>query len=123
MFAVLGLAAVALLVVSAVLSIQAVPAARLSEDATIPAAFLGLATQPVVITVAVAGFAGTRLPRWFVHATTVGTSIALGVVVVLLVLSFADGGASVGWGLLATVAAAVAVVAAVRLSLLAHRER
>jgi len=123
LFAVLGAAAAVLLVVAAVASIQAVPAARAAQEATLPVAFLGLATQPIVVTVAVAGFARTRLPRWFRHATTVGTLAALAVVVVLLVGSFADGGAALAWGVLATVAAGVAAAAALRLSARARRDR
>ena len=42
-----------------------------------PNAFLGLITEAVVITIAVAGLAGVRFPRWFMFAAQVGYTLGL----------------------------------------------
>jgi uncharacterized membrane protein len=42
-----------------------------------PNAFLGLITESVVITVAVAGLAGVRFPRWFMFAAQIGYTLGL----------------------------------------------
>jgi len=42
-----------------------------------PNAFLGLITESVVITVAVAGLAGVRFPRWFMFAAQIGYTFGL----------------------------------------------
>ncbi|MGV8965944.1 MAG: vitamin K epoxide reductase family protein [Cellulomonas sp.] len=42
-----------------------------------PNAFLGLITESVVITVAVAGLSGVRFPRWFMFAAQVGYTLGL----------------------------------------------
>lgn len=52
----------------------------LSEQANLfgfPNAFLGLITESVVITVAVAGLGGVRFPRWFMFAAQVGYTLGL----------------------------------------------
>ena len=43
----------------------------------VPNAFLGLITESVVITVAVAGLAGVRFPRWFMFAAQIGYTLGL----------------------------------------------
>lgn len=50
---------------SAVLSCSTVANSWQAELLGFPNAFLGLMTEPVVITVAVAGLAGVKFPRWF----------------------------------------------------------
>jgi uncharacterized membrane protein len=42
-----------------------------------PNAFLGLITESVVITLAVAGLAGVRFPRWFMFAAQIGYTLGL----------------------------------------------
>ena len=42
-----------------------------------PNAFIGLATEPVVLTIAVLGFVGTKFPRWFMFAAQMGYLLGL----------------------------------------------
>ncbi len=100
LFATMGISAIICLIASAVLSVDAVllaadPGATLgcnisaaiscgavgiSPQANVlgfPNAFIGLATEPVVLTIAVAGFAGVRFPRWFMFAANVGYLLGL----------------------------------------------
>jgi uncharacterized membrane protein len=120
-------ASLASLVASFVLSIDAL---RIAEDPTIdlgcdinsviscgtvagawqasvlgfPNAFLGLVSEPVVITLAVAGLAGVRFPRWFMFAAQVFYSIGLGFAYWLYHQALFDIGALCPWCLLVTLA-------------------
>lgn len=69
-----------------------------------PNAFLGLVTEPVVITLAVAGLAGVRFPRWFMLAAQVVYTIGLGFAYWLFHQAMFDIGALCPWCLLITVA-------------------
>lgn len=64
--------------ISATLSCGTVGAAWQASVFGFPNAFLGLIAEPVVITIAVAGLAGVRFPRWFMF--TAQTIYALGLV-------------------------------------------
>ena len=120
-------ASVASLVASFVLSIDAL---RLAEDPTadlacnvndviscgtvagawqasllgFPNAYLGLVTEPVVITVAVAGLAGLRFPRWFMLTAQAVYTIGLVFAYWLFHQAMFDIGALCPWCLLVTVA-------------------
>lgn len=69
-----------------------------------PNAFLGLMTEPIVITIAVVGLTGIGLPRWFMR--TAQTIYALGLVLAywLLYQAVFEIGAVCPWCLLVTVA-------------------
>ncbi|MGZ5405684.1 MAG: vitamin K epoxide reductase family protein [Nocardioides sp.] len=69
-----------------------------------PNAFLGLVSEPVVLTVAVAGLAGVRLPRWFMLTAQVGYAVGLGLAYWLLHQAIFSIGAVCPWCLLVTVA-------------------
>lgn len=64
--------------ISATLSCGTVGAAWQASVFGFPNAYLGLIAEPVVITIAVAGLAGVRFPRWFMF--TAQTIYALGLV-------------------------------------------
>ncbi|PWD52271.1 vitamin K epoxide reductase [Serinibacter arcticus] len=63
--------------VNAALSCGAVARAWQAQVLGFPNAFIGLATEPVVLTIAVAGFAGVRFPRWFMFAAQIGYLLGL----------------------------------------------
>ncbi|WP_235866025.1 vitamin K epoxide reductase family protein [Serinibacter arcticus] len=100
LFATMGISAIFCLVASAVLSVEsfhlagnpeavfgcdvnaalscgAVARAWQAQVLGFPNAFIGLATEPVVLTIAVAGFAGVRFPRWFMFAAQIGYLLGL----------------------------------------------
>ncbi len=62
-----------------------------------PNAFIGLMGEPVVITLAVAGLAGVRFPRWFMLAAQAGITAGLGFAVWLFVQSYFVIGAICPW--------------------------
>lgn len=121
------IASVASLVASFVLSIDAI---RLAEDPTadlgcninaviscgtvagawqssllgFPNAFLGLVTEPVVITLAVASLAGVRFPRWFMLAAQVVYTVGLVFAYWLFQQAMFEIGALCPWCLLVTLA-------------------
>lgn len=64
--------------ISAKISCSAVAESWQSNLLGFPNAFLGLITEPVVITVAVAALAGVRFPRWFMN--TAQTFYTLGLI-------------------------------------------
>jgi uncharacterized membrane protein len=53
-----------------------------------PNAFLGLITQPVMITIAVAALGGVRFPRWFMLGAHVGFTLGLAFAIWLFVQSY-----------------------------------
>lgn len=67
-----------------------------------PNSFLGLMTEPVVITVAVAGLAGIRFPRKFMFAAQIGYTIGFIFALVLFGISFFVIQALCPWCLLVT---------------------
>lgn len=100
LFAIMGISAIACIIASAVLSIEAFhlaldPDTQLACDINgvlscgevakspqaqffgFPNAFIGLATEPVVLTIAVAGLCGVRFPRWFMFAAQIGYLLGL----------------------------------------------
>lgn len=100
LFATMAVSAIACIIASAVLSIESYHLA-LNPDAVFgcdvnaalscgevarawqaqvfgfPNAFIGLATEPVVLTIAVAGLTGVRFPRWFMFAAQIGYLLGL----------------------------------------------
>ncbi|SDC56682.1 Uncharacterized membrane protein [Sanguibacter gelidistatuariae] len=68
-----------------------------------PNAFLGLITEPVVITIAVAGLAGVRFPRWFMFTAQVIYLAGLAFAVWLFSQSMWVIGALCPWCLLITI--------------------
>ena len=63
--------------INAVVSCGAVAQSWQSHVFGFPNAFIGMATEPVVITIAVASLGGTRFPRWFMFAGQVGYLLGL----------------------------------------------
>lgn len=68
-----------------------------------PNAFLGLAAEPVVITIAVAGLGGVRFPRWFMFSAQVVYTIGVVFAYWLFYQSLFHIGALCPWCLLVTV--------------------
>ena len=121
------LSSLASLVASFVLSVEAL---RLAEDPTaelgcdinavlscgtvanswqasvlgFPNAFLGLIAEPVVITIAVAGLAGVRFPRWFMLGAQAVYTIGFAFAYWLFHQAMFDIGALCPWCMLITVA-------------------
>ena len=69
-----------------------------------PNAFLGLMTEPVVITLAVASLAGVRFPRWFMLAAQTVYTLGLAFAYWLFYEAMFDIGALCPWCLLITLA-------------------
>lgn len=89
--------------INAVLSCGTVGSSWQASVLGFPNAFLGLVTEPVVITVAVACLAGVRFPRWFMLAAQVVYTIGLGFAYWLFHQAMFDIGALCPWCLLVTV--------------------
>lgn len=68
-----------------------------------PNAFLGLVTEPVIITIAVASLAGVRFPRWFMLSAQLFYTIGLVFAYWLFHQAMFDIGALCPWCLLITV--------------------
>lgn len=68
-----------------------------------PNAFLGMITEPVVITIAVAGLAGVKFPRWFMFAAQVVYAFGLAFALWLFSQSMWVIGALCPWCMLITV--------------------
>lgn len=100
LFLIMGISAVFCLIASAVLSVESYhlalnPDAVLSCDVNaviscgqvaqswqarvfgFPNAFIGLASEPVVLTIAIAGLSGVRFPRWFMFSAQIGYTLGL----------------------------------------------
>ena len=83
-----------------------------------PNAFLGLVTEPVVLTLAVAGLSGVRFPRWMMLAAQVGYTLGLGLAYWLLHQAVFHIGAVCPWCLLVTVATTFVFVEMTRINVL-----
>ena len=83
-----------------------------------PNAFLGLVSEPVVITLAVAGLAGLRFPRWLMLAAQVGYTLGLVLAYWLLHQAVFHIGAVCPWCLLVTVATTFVFVEMTRINVI-----
>lgn len=90
--------------INAVISCGTVGSSWQSHVLGFPNAFLGLMTEPVVITIAVAGLAGVRFPRWFMFAAQVVYTVGLGFAYWLFHQAMFDIGALCPWCMLITLA-------------------
>ena len=63
--------------INAVVSCGAVAQSWQAHVFGFPNAFIGMATEPVIITIAVACLGGTRFPRWFMFAGQIGYLLGL----------------------------------------------
>lgn len=90
--------------INAVISCGTVGSAWQASVLGFPNAFLGLMTEPVVITIAVASLGGARFPRWFMLAAQVVYTIGLGFAYWLFHQAMFDIGALCPWCLTITVA-------------------
>lgn len=90
--------------INAVLSCGTVASSWQASVLGFPNAFLGLMTEPVVITLAVAGLSGVRLPRAMMLAAQVVYTVGLGFAYWLFHQAMFDIGALCPWCLLVTVA-------------------
>lgn len=83
-----------------------------------PNAFLGLVSEPVVLTLAVAGLAGVRFPRWLMLAAQAGYTLGLALAYWLLHQAVFHIGAVCPWCLLVTVATTFVFVEMTRINVL-----
>lgn len=83
-----------------------------------PNAFLGLVSEPVVLTLAVAGLAGVRFPRWLMLAAQVGYTLGLALAYWLLYQAIFHIGAVCPWCLLVTVATTFVFVEMTRINVI-----
>ena len=89
--------------INAVISCGTVASSWQSSLLGFPNAFLGLITEPVVITVAVAALGGVVFPRWFMIAAQVVYTVGLAFAYWLFYEAMFDIGALCPWCLLITV--------------------
>lgn len=93
----------------------------LSDQANLlgfPNAFLGLMTEPVVITIAIAALGGVRFPRWFMLGAQVGYSIGLAFAYWLFYEAYFTIGALCPWCLLITVTTTLVFASLTRVNIL-----
>lgn len=90
--------------VNAVISCATVANSWQSSLLGFPNAFLGLMTEPVVITIAVAGLAGVKFPRWFMVAAQVVYTVGLVLAYWLFEQAMFEIGALCPWCLTITLA-------------------
>ena len=93
----------------------------LSDQANLlgfPNAFLGLMTEPVVITIAVAALGGVRFPRWFMCSAQVVYSIGLAFAYWLFYEAYFVIGALCPWCLLITVTTTLVFASMTRINIL-----
>lgn len=83
-----------------------------------PNAFLGLITEPVVITLAVAALGGVRFPRWFMLAAQAVYFIGFVFAYWLFYQAYFDIGALCPWCLLITATTTLVFVSMTRINLL-----
>ncbi len=83
-----------------------------------PNAFLGLLTEPVVITVAVASLGGVHFPRWFMRTAQVGYTIGLLFAYWLFYQAYFEIGALCPWCLLITVTTTLVFMSLTRVNIL-----
>jgi uncharacterized membrane protein len=88
--------------INAVISCGTVAGSWQSSLLGFPNAFLGLVTEPVVITLAIASLGGVRFPRWFMLAAQVFYTVGLGFAYWLFHQAMFDIGALCPWCLLVT---------------------
>jgi uncharacterized membrane protein len=88
--------------INAVISCGTVAGSWQSSVLGFPNAFLGLMTEPVVITLAVASLAGVRFPRWFMLSAQVVYTVGLGFAYWLFHQAMFEIGALCPWCLLVT---------------------
>ncbi|HEX6151560.1 vitamin K epoxide reductase family protein [Nocardioides sp.] len=104
--------------VNAVISCGTVGSSWQASVLGFPNAFLGLVTEPVVITVAVAGLAGIRFPRWFMLTAQAVYTVGLALAYWLLHQALFEIGAVCPWCLLITVATTFVFFEMTRVNLL-----
>jgi len=90
--------------INAVISCGTVAGSWQSTLFGFPNAFLGLVTEPVVITVAVAALGGVRFPRWFMLSAQVVYTLGLVLAYWLFEQAMFEIGALCPWCLLITLA-------------------
>lgn len=93
----------------------------LSEQANLlgfPNAFLGLISEPVVITLAVAALGGVRFPRWFMLSAQVVYSIGLAFAYWLFYQAYFVIGALCPWCMLITVTTTLVFASMTRINIL-----
>jgi uncharacterized membrane protein len=90
--------------INAVISCGTVAGSWQSQVLGFPNAYLGLMTEPVVITLAVAGLAGVRFPRWFMVTAQAVYTVGLLFAYWLFHQAMVEIGALCPWCLLITVA-------------------
>jgi uncharacterized membrane protein len=90
--------------INAVISCSTVADSWQASVLGFPNAFLGLMTEPVVITLAVASLGGVRFPRWFMLSAQVVYTVALAFAYWLFHQAMFDIGALCPWCLTVTVA-------------------
>lgn len=83
-----------------------------------PNAFLGLITEPVVITVAVASLGGVHFPRWFMRTAQAGYTIGLVFAYWLFYQAYFEIGALCPWCLLITVTTTLVFMSLTRVNIL-----
>jgi uncharacterized membrane protein len=83
-----------------------------------PNAFLGLVSEPVVLTLAAAGLTGVRLPRWMMFTAQMGYTLGLALAYWLLHQAIFHIGAVCPWCLLVTVATTFVFVEMTRINVL-----
>jgi uncharacterized membrane protein len=90
--------------INAVISCGTVASSWQASLLGFPNSFLGLMTEPVVITLAVAGLSGVHFPRWIMLAAQVVYTIGLGFAYWLFHQAMFEIGALCPWCLLVTLA-------------------
>ena len=82
-----------------------------------PNAFIGLISEPVVITIAVAALAGVRFPRWFMNTAMVVYSVGLAFAYWLFFQAYFVIGARCPWCLLITATTTTVFASLLRVNL------
>jgi uncharacterized membrane protein len=82
-----------------------------------PNAFIGLISEPVVITIAVAALAGVRFPRWFMNTAMVVYSVGLAFAYWLFFQAYFVIGAMCPWCLLITATTTTVFASLLRVNL------
>lgn len=80
----------------------------------IPNSFIGMAAFPVFITIAVAGLANVRFPRWFMRVAQLGAVVGILFAAWMLYMSYAVIGALCPWCLTTDVGTLLVLLALVR---------
>lgn len=104
--------------INTVISCGTVAGSWQSQLLGFPNAFLGLVTEPVVITIAVASLAGVRFPRWFMVAAQVVYTIGFVFAYWLFQQAMFEIGALCPWCLLVTLATTLVFFEMTRINIL-----